>query len=103
MDHIPFRIMTIENNSITFLPIHYPRTEYAMLSLFYLFGGGDLIKLSSSLIGALVGLIIYIEINRWIGLFSAFGAVMLNSARFIVTSLLEQYLLLSTVLTIFCY
>jgi len=106
MDHIPFTIMTIENDSITFLPIHYPRTEYAMLSLFYLFGGADAIKLSSPFIGALVALIIYVmfrETNRWIGLFSAFGAVMLNSARFIMNPLLEQYLLLSTALTIFCY
>jgi hypothetical protein len=103
----PHRIINIIDSEIIYHPIPYPLTSQLMMSIFYLIGGRGFLHFFAPFCGALAALFIYLllrRVNRYVGLPSGFGAVVLNSYVFInIFPRMEEFLLVAMMACLYFY
>lgn len=100
----PRRIYTIEGNQRIYMPIAYPLTSESLFTIFYLFGGELFLKLYSPIFAVLIFLLLFLtikEIGQIKAILISSIAVLTISERLIMTPLIEPYILLLTLSSIF--
>jgi len=106
LGHDPYRILNIKDDKVIYAPIAYPQTSHIFMALFYILGNEELLKFFSPFLVSVTALFTYlffVNINIWLGFFGAIFATVLNMRRFIMTPLMEQFLLFGAVSTIYFY
>jgi len=90
----------------TYLPIYYPQTSHVLMSLFYIVGQENALKLFSPILGVLSAFFAYAllrHVSKYGALAAAFLTVLLNIQRFIMVPLIEQLLLFGMLATLYFY
>ena len=107
LNHYPYRIIKFDdNNNEIYFPLHYEQTFHVALAPIWMLGAQPLIKLVSIILGCFISLTIYIflrDINKKIAFFAGLFVIINNIYMFIIGPLIEEYLLLMSVLALVYY
>lgn len=106
VEHIPHSLISLEDGEKVYAPIQYPETSHILMAVFYRVGGEVGLKFYSIVLGAAIAVLVFLllkDVHLGGAFLAGAGVVVFNAKRFIMTPLIEPFLLFNLVAFFYFY